>query len=96
MVTKIIKPFVEHKLIPKVTEIVEMYITQLKLKQDIKKSQIDALCEHIFNKLMHSIFKRDQQKIYQYDLHMAIENQSMDSLDPDQETDTIIDDQGKL
>jgi len=32
---------------------------------------------------MHSVFKRDQQKIYQYDLHMAIENQSMDSLDPD-------------
>ena len=57
---------------------------------------MEALCLHIFNKINDMLFLRDQEKIYQYELHMAIENQSLDSLDPDQEPDGFIDDQGKL
>ena len=81
--TKIIKSFIKDQLLPKIKKIVEQYINQLKLMQVVSKRQLEVFLEHINSQIVKELFLKDQEKVKQYELYMAEDNLSNDSLDPD-------------
>ena len=81
--TKIVKSFIKDQLLPKIKKIVEQYINQLKLMQVVSKRQLEVFLEHINSQIVKELFLKDQEKVKQYELYMAEDNLSNDSLDPD-------------
>ena len=64
---KILKPFITDRLHPKIQEIVNSFLTQLKLVQDVSNVQMEKLMELIHNRILKAIMAIDKEKLKAYE-----------------------------
>jgi len=60
---KVLQPFITNQLMPTINEIVEAYISPLKLNKFVSQRQLTVLLSHINHKIMMKLFSRDQEKV---------------------------------
>lgn len=84
---KILKPFIAEKLHPKIEEIVQMFLGQLKLVQDVSNLQMEKLLELIHERILKAIMAVDKEKLRAYEEWTDADNVSTDSLEFDPQGD---------
>lgn len=83
MLKKVLQPFITNRLMPTINEIVEAYISPLKLNKFVSQRQLTVLLSHINHKIMMKLFSRDQEKVREWAAFMAEDALSNDSLEMD-------------
>lgn len=84
--TNVIRTLLFEHIYPLIQTKVAHLTSQLKLKQNLQKSQLEVVFRHLNKEILGHLFKRDEQKVKDYQVQRARDDVSNDSLDPDDNT----------